>query len=75
MSSRYRRFLLSTCLPAMAVALCASAPSFAGFEWTPPEKTVDIIEVGAPDFEERFEEPPGECFFVDLHGTWRIAQY
>ncbi|PCJ99016.1 MAG: hypothetical protein COA45_06110 [Zetaproteobacteria bacterium] len=38
MSSKYNRFLLSACLPAMAVAVFLPTPAFAGFEWTPPEE-------------------------------------
>ena len=37
MSVKYKRFMLSTCLPA-AMCVMISAPAFAGFEWTPPEK-------------------------------------
>ncbi|PCI55392.1 MAG: hypothetical protein COB36_07145 [Alphaproteobacteria bacterium] len=39
MSSKYNRFLLSACLPVMAMAVCLPTPVFAGFEWTPPEET------------------------------------
>lgn len=52
MPSKYNRFLLSTCLPVMALGLCLSAPSaHAGFEWTPPEKTEPVKVMPAPEME------------------------
>ena len=52
MSSKYNRFLLSTCLPVMALGLCLSAPSaHAGFEWTPPEKTEPVKVMPAPEMD------------------------
>lgn len=44
MSSHYRRSLLTTCVSVLAISMSYSSPSFAGFEWTPPEKK----EVPAP---------------------------
>lgn len=38
MSSKYNRFLLTVCLPIMAVTGLISTPTRAGFEWTPPEE-------------------------------------
>lgn len=38
MSSKYNRFLLTVCLPIMAVTSLISTPTRAGFEWTPPEE-------------------------------------
>lgn len=38
MSSKYNRFLLTVCLPIMAVTSLIPTPTRAGFEWTPPEE-------------------------------------
>lgn len=44
-----RRLLLSTCLPVMILSLSASQkPAFAGFEWTPPEATEEVIMPDVP---------------------------
>lgn len=45
MRSKYNRFLLSTCLPVLAVSLFNMPNAHAGFEWTPPEKApvVDVV--------------------------------
>ncbi len=43
MSSKYHRFLLSACLPLIAVATISYAPAYAGFEWTPPEETITSL--------------------------------
>lgn len=52
MSSKYNRYLLSSCLPLIALAVCAPSVSQAGFEWTPPEKIVPPVEVmPSPDME------------------------
>ena len=48
MCSKYNRFLLSTCLPVMALTLCVSMPVHAGFEWTPPEKVEQVEVLPAP---------------------------
>lgn len=49
MSSKYNRFLLSTCLPVMAIGLCLPLTANAGFEWTPPEKTQPVEVTPAPE--------------------------
>lgn len=49
MSSKYNRFLLSTCLPVMAIGLCVPLTANAGFEWTPPEKTQPVEVTPAPE--------------------------
>ncbi len=52
MSSKYNRYLLSSCLPLIALAVCAPSVAQAGFEWTPPEKIVPPVEVmPAPDMD------------------------
>ncbi len=45
MSSKYNRYLLSTCLPLMSIAVCMPSIVNAGFEWTPPEKVIAPVEV------------------------------
>jgi len=44
MSSKYNRTLLTTCASVLALGVASASPSYAGFEWTPPEKK----EVPAP---------------------------
>ncbi len=44
MSSKYNRTLLTTCASVLALGLVSAPSSYAGFEWTPPEKK----EVPAP---------------------------
>ena len=52
MSSKYNRYLLSSCLPLIALAVCVPSVAKAGFEWTPPEKIVPPVEaMPVPDLE------------------------
>lgn len=45
MRSRYKKILLSTCIPAIALSTIAYSPvSHAGFEWTPPEQNNVVPE-------------------------------
>ena len=64
MSSNFKNFLLSTCLPAAVLTLCVlqATPAQAGFDWTPPEKTeaIPMPEAPAPEVKKEDVLPPVE---------------
>lgn len=71
MSTKYNRFLITTCIPAMAVAVFSSHVAYAGFEWNPPEKTETVEMIDAPAIEdvtgvESAELPVVEDVVIDV---------
>ena len=66
MSSRYNRYLLSTCLSLAALAVCVPKIANAGFEWTPPEKVDPPVEiVPVPDMNMPVPPAPVEGKAID----------
>ncbi|MGH1456394.1 MAG: hypothetical protein ACRBDI_06405 [Alphaproteobacteria bacterium] len=57
MSIKYNRFLVTTCLPVMAIAIFSSPASYAGFEWTPPVKVEPIEVTPEPVTQEEIFDP------------------
>ncbi len=43
MSSKYRIYLITTCLPIMGMSLYSATTAQAGFEWNPPSKAEKTI--------------------------------